>query len=258
MRGLREQKSRGGVRLATVLRIYKDDGHRVADVVDIDGSVWLRCRYTAAGAGGARSFHRQGTPDPGDDATVILSFLDGSAPSPLIVGALDADGSEERFTTIADPDDGDDYPAENGDTAEVIEHRGTRILIGDKGELVLDTTRSGRPIRAQLPTGGVFRISRDGEADGQLLLASPTRDYIDALTAKVNELGAQVAALTATIVATQVAASVPAAPATLPVWAESVALALSTAPYAYTPAANTSDDLVASALAIPAQSIAED
>lgn len=259
MRGYREQRRRGSTRPAKVLRVYTLDGLQVADVIDNDGSVWLRCRFVGQGGGGSESYVRHGVPPAGDEAEVLLGWLDGAVPFPVILGTLASPKASAAFSDVDPPGPETDYPAKNGLRDEVIAHGGARIVLSSQGDLVLDTTRSDKPVRVQLPPGGRMRISREGEADERLLLAGPTQEHIDALAAHVDALAQHVTLLTSILQSLAAATAVPVAPATLPTWGASLAQVLQpTPPYPYSPSPRTSDALVASAVAISRVSAAEE
>lgn len=196
----------GDARPARVLRLYvTDDGVPVVDVVDTYGNVFRACRFAGDG-GGAGAFVyfpptapgrvSAVTPEGTESSEVLLSFPDGALPHPWVTGTLSGEGVRRRVSDkLPTSTKTQDYPLPGDDQGKTglrdygIEQAGARLLVSERGELVLDARDAKMPVRVQLAAGEALRVSVDGEADERLILAGPLRVYVDALVDRVNQLG---------------------------------------------------------------------
>lgn len=258
------RKRAGTARPARVIGLRLQHGVPVCDVVDGAGNTYLNCRFAGAG-GGATAFvyapplpstDESATPNDSDGAEVLVSVGDGRSPHAFVVGALPNPTANKRIAVVERPGDGADYDAKTGLRDFSTENNGARVLVSEFGLVVLDTTGSAEPVYIQLDAASYLRISQDGDATERLPLAGPMRDVIDALTDKVNEQGAMIASLIAQI-KLAIAAGVATPGAAAPAFTAMQGV-MASAAYLHTPAAPTTDAVVASAVRISAQSLADE
>lgn len=197
--GGRDKRREGQFRYGRILRVYLEGKTPVCDVQDGVGGTFTACRFMALG-GGSKAFlfaapteptdPDNETPDDSDGSEVVLLFGSGARGHPVVVGALPNPGTWQRLRDdVEKPDDGDDYSADSDILDIVAENAGARLLLSKHGDLVLDATRSKRPVHVMLPEDGQLRVAQGGDSSERTLLAGPSLDYIDALRDKVNDLG---------------------------------------------------------------------
>lgn len=233
-------------RFARVVRLYKKGGAPVCDISDTrSGSLYLGCPFSMPGAG---TKDRGSVRLPAQDSLVAYIPYGGNSPGAVIVGSVLRPEVGARFRQEGAPavDYSRDYPTvvELDDSLEF--NGGACWILTSDGQIVLDTTESGGPVRVQLEAGGVLRISQGGrEPTERLMLAGPTRNKLDQLVGAVNELKGQVAFLTAALSAGASPTSASFA---------SVATGIADKPYAPLPVASTSAEVEAGAILISDQS----
>lgn len=125
------------------------------------------------------------------NAAVCLIRVDGKLPC-YIVGGF-ADENEQGAITIKDPVTAgvdEDYTGRHLDE-HVTRNGDTTLTLSPRNNFVANSPS----IKMQLQ-GGLFRVSQEGDADNQVLNASP---FIDVLFSYLTELELKVQALTAAV-----------------------------------------------------------
>lgn len=165
------------------------NGRPVADVQFLESGEWAwGVPVVEFGGTSTRYAHHARTiaPEPpsqgrGTNQTVsVLVAMVGTGVQrqPMIIG--EASSLEGTLTgTPADADTARDPSPTIEDHALV--NTGGSFLVTAEGEIVLDTTVSGRPVKVQLSSDGVLAIYRAGEANGRLVLAAELAAYIATL-----------------------------------------------------------------------------
>lgn len=270
MRGEALKEHRGGVRAATLVGTpyVGAEGTVVADVIDLYGNVWTACRIIVQGGGAGAFVHAppgagavEGDRTPAEvGGDVMLSFPDGSIPHPVILGVAQSQLARGRFATLEQPNDTDAYPDQNDPLDTALERGGARLVVSRFGRLLLSTKQGEQPVEIVASPRSFVWLSL-GEADTgdaeRLLLAGPMRAYVDALTAKLNDVDATLVALqnaVKTFAATAVTAG-PVDPAFL-AFATSLSTTLQT--LTASPQDATTDAINASAVRISPTSQAEE
>lgn len=236
---------------ASIQRVYKKNGAPVCDIADVLGrGIYLGCPFAFAGPGTVNSGSVR-LPAVGSNVT-YLPYL-GNARGAVVIGSILASDTGARFRAedaeAVDPDL--DYPTVVN-LADSVEWNGGAlwVLTGD-GQIVLDTTESGQPVRVQLAEATPLRISQGGvEPTERVVLAGPALKKLNELTNDINDLKLQVMFLTNMLIASGAGAATE--PALL-----ALSLAVATKSYAPELSANAGQELEASAILISASSTAE-
>lgn len=189
---------RGTLRFARVDRVYLRGGVPCADITDTWGGVYRAVRFLNVGGGagcyamgvarGRAEGETSALPTEGSAAEVAVLFpetLRGqSAQRPWIVGGLlhPDDAARVEVLTAADPTE--DYRGHHV-TDHVIVRDGARVVVSELAGVVLQGA-PGQPLRLQVQGEDKIRLSSDGEADDAVLLATPTREYLDGLAQQVD------------------------------------------------------------------------
>lgn len=246
-----------------------DDGTVVLDVADGDGNVYLGCAIVGQGGGADVFSYAPAAPVVGTEGAtpvegsgdVVLLLPGGNIPHPVVAGTLQSQLARGRFGKVDLPGDEAAFPDVNDVRDVAFENAGARVVLGRSGRLLLSTKASGKTLEVAAAPGSHIWLSL-GEADtgsaDRLLLATPTREALDDLVAKVNELEALVVLLYNTLaVASQAAAAAP--PPVDPAF-KGFATAVQTAITQKTasPLSATSDTLEASAVLISPTSKAQE
>ena len=271
MRGEALKEQRGGVRAATLVGspYVGADGTVVLDVVDVYGNVWTGCPLIGQGGGASTFVHTppatgavEGDRTPAETGgDILISFFDGAIPHPVVIGTAQSQLARGRFAPLDRPADSAAYPAQNDPRDIVMENNGARVVVSHFGRVVLSTTSTEQPIEiAASPREYVWLSLGEASTDNadRLLLATPTRAYVDALVERVNALDATLVYLQNTLKGLAAAAALvppPKDPA-FAAFASALAAALQTA--TIDPVAATTDALNASAVRISPASEAEE
>ena len=110
-----------------------------------------------------------------DSVSVVVEFVSGGVSNqlqPIITGEM-ASSTGTLVDSIGDPTPVDDA---RNPTVTVEDHAlvnaGAAMIVTAEGEVVADTTGSGRPIKLQVGADGYIRMSQDGNASGRVVLAA--------------------------------------------------------------------------------------
>lgn len=161
----------------------------------------------------------------------------------MVGGSAHADNAHELFDAEREaPAAAEPFPERVGAEDLLLYNNTSRIIIGEGGEIVLDTPFCN-PLRLQLGDNGYLQVTCQDEATERAALGRATVDAIADVVAKVNSVGQQLAALVAAI-----QGSVPATgPEPGYAVAKAAALLLDSV---YTPLEEPGDELLAAALRI--------
>jgi hypothetical protein len=236
-----------GHRIAIVQRVYASRaGSPVADILDEYGGVYIGVRFLGLGGGGDASDARvyippteanpNATPDASGGSEVLISMPDRVGGWPVIVGSFHNGQADSRMVKREESVAADaEFPSTNDPADVAIEAGSARIVISKDGDIVLDTSASGKPIRLQL--GGELRISRSGDSSEGLLLSGPTLLALGTMIDKYDAIGKRLAAVETALAAALAAGSAAVTDAPVAInggyiaFAASIAPALSVAPY---------------------------
>lgn len=242
-------------RTARIIGLRLENGVPVADVSDGHGNTYLGCRFSGLG-GGKDAFtyappqpdeDANNTPDDSPGAEAIIALAEGGRGRASVQGTFPNPGMFKQISIVEPPDADSDYSDKIGLLDFATVNNGARILVTESGHLILDTATSGMPVHIELAGTAFLRISQDGKADERTLLAGVSRAYIDGLVDQINDLRTAVKALAT--------------------WAKAAGAPSGGGPIvpAYvgssgpaTAADKTADDMVASAVRISAQSLADE
>ena len=188
--------------VAKVLAVTRRGSTVTVDIQDQDSaSIYKRCIILGRGDGTADSSDLWA---PGKDALVFYSrYASRAGVKAVVHGTLQmgSTGATRRADDKpAERDEGSgNVPGDQlGLTDWVARRAGSVFAVLADGTILLDTTKSGMPIHIQMAPGAPFRVSQGNqEPTERTLLAGPTLDTVNALTAQVNSLQAQVSALAA-------------------------------------------------------------
>ena len=79
-----------------------------------------------------------------------------------------------------EPADDEDHAATIAKQDFALRRAGVKAFVDARGALVIDTRDStSKVVRLQLPSDGVLRVSRDGDATERTVLAGPALDYME-------------------------------------------------------------------------------
>jgi hypothetical protein len=163
-------------------------GYPVCDLYDeINGGVFTGCRFLCVGGGSPIVVSYD---PPAVGARVLYAILQGTTQA-IVLGSVFAPEANRRLTdNPPEVEYDEEYPAQVGVGDKYCERGDSWMFLTDDGQFVFDASTSMRPFRVQLSgsDSGHLRISQDGQADERVLLAGPTRSYIDGLRTDVNNL----------------------------------------------------------------------
>lgn len=216
-------------------------GYPVCDLYDeVNGGVLTGCRFLCAGGGSPIVVSYD---PPAVGARVLYTLLQGTAQA-IVLGSVFAPEANRRLTdNPPDVEYDQEYPAQVGVGDKYFERGNSWMFLTDDGQFVFDASTSMKPFRVQLngSDSGHLRISQDGQADERLLLAGPTRNYLDGLRSDLDDLKSKLAELILELNAVSLGTG----------QTKSV-VALQT------PGLSTDTDLLASAVRISSRSVQED
>lgn len=137
-----------------------------------------------------------------DTVNVVVDFTSGGTNNqlqPIIVGEM-ASSTGTLVDSIGDPTPADDA---RNPVVTVEDHAlvnaGAAMLVTAEGEVVADTTDSGRPIKLQVGADGYIRMSQNGNASGRVVLAAEFVTLWNGLMDKLVTLQARLAVVEATV-----------------------------------------------------------
>ncbi len=233
------------LRYANVKAVYILAGYPVCDIFDqVNGAVYTGCRFLCAGGGSDESTSYD---PPSIGARVVYGLLDGNTQA-IVFGSVFAPNANRRITdNPAEVSYDQEYPGQIGVRDKFWERGNSWMFLTDDGQFVFDASQSDMPIRFQLSSGksGNVRISQDEEAEENVLLAGPTRDYLDQLRSDLDSTRASLVKALVQLDALNVAAS------GQPKYVADIA-------EMSIPGTPTDDSVVASAIRISSRSVAED
>ena len=199
----------GAVRIMRLAKVYRlsIDNALVGDLFDSTGMGFYRSvRFVAIGGGdGNNAVHLPTVPSGGDTEykfdlapEVIVAFSEGSRPRAFILGVLPHVADNLRINRSDE---------ETKDDEAVIDFNGARIVWTSDGNLKLDVTHNHPNSWGHVRVAHRKKVSSGTQtlpSDERLLLGrafatSPDSWIIADLLVKVNELGAQVQALTTAV-----------------------------------------------------------
>ena len=152
------------LKIGTVLDVYTHANEVRADVRTNEGNFYSGVTFMVQG-GGSSAYQYTA---PKIKSSVLLLFPDGPQDLPYIIGA--------DFTSSLPDSDGTivkdaDYSPSNADT--VLSRDSSTLSLSESG-----ITQSAPTVRIQLPSGGVLRISLEGETSDSPLNG---RAFIEAI-----------------------------------------------------------------------------
>ena len=180
------------LRSATVLRVYTHANEVRADVRTNDGGFYEGVPFMIQG-GGASAYQYTA---PTVYSDVLLLFPDGPYTLPYIIGGQFVSTlPEEEAEIIGDAD----YSPSNKDT--VLSRDSSTLSLSESG-----ITQSAPTVRIQLPSGGVLRISLEGETSDSPLNGQAFIDaifpWIIGTNTKVNAMLTALGPIATSLVAT--------------------------------------------------------
>jgi len=222
------------------------DGYPSCTITDErNGATMTGCKFLGVG-GGTQSSISYSPPAVG--ARVLYGFVRGTSQA-VVLGVTHSPLANAKLTDAQESSSYDEeFNAQIGPYDRCAEQGGTWVFLTNDGQLVIDSSQSQMPVRVQLGIGYAanLRISQNNEADEGILLAGPTRDYLDGLRSALDDTRVQLAKVMTYV---NVLTAVPGKPPTFsPDTLASLAV----------PGLSTTDDLVASAVKISSRSILED
>jgi len=148
----------------------------------------------------------------GAQVVVIFVAIDPmTTPRPFIIGCTGHVGLGLVEGQSQSSDVGDDSTAELDARAVAVLNAGARVVLDQRGEVTVQPTPGGNT-RVQLSEGAIMRVSRDGDATDNAVLAQALVDALEAAYTEINRLSAQVAILTDKAIADTATGSIPPPP----------------------------------------------
>jgi len=194
-----------GIVQMKVRRLYLHDGRPVCDLVDpLTGTVFTGVDILVGGGGKDNLVyvppalaHDSGFLPSKSGAGQAVVVVDNGAPSYVI-------GFSPRGKLPKFEDEPDDQPDSSSDRTHgptqndlVIVWHGTKIFVASDGSITINMSDSSTAaVRVQLPGGGVFRVSKDGDASDAVAVASSVQANIDSLKTRISALETWATALT--------------------------------------------------------------
>lgn len=235
------------MRYGRVHAVYLNaNGYPVCDIGDEhNGATYRGCRFLVGGGGKDSGSYFP----PALQSRVVYGLV--SDMSAVVFGVVTAPDGIERLTdTPEEVGYDEEFPNQVGPKDAFVTRSGTWVFLTEDGQLVFDAATSMQPIRLQMAGNacGHLRIAQDGAAEERVLLAGPTREYLDKLHDDIVELRKVVSTLAAALATAGVGGAAASSVGTtyVPAWEKDVTLGA------------TADSMVASAVRISARSVTED
>ena len=187
--------------ILTPVRVFEASGRTFASFAPSDAYAGSLAAVPVVGMGGGPSrfahFARE-TPDPttgnGRPQMAVLFLGRHSERRPF--ACFDVEEAGLLDGAAAEHTAGGGRSTAFGVTDTAIGNGGSRVILGEGGDVTTDTTGATDPtVRVQLPAAGKFRVSRAGAASGRLLLKTPTVSYLSDLRTQLQIMSAAIYAL---------------------------------------------------------------
>ena len=200
----------GTLDLAVVEKTYVQGGRIYCDCgrPGVGARRWRGVPVAGMGGGEGRGLTVPPTPSAtaqgalntvtGEGAQVIIGYMDSGRP--VIIGTLGHAKlglSKDAQTESSNTTDADG--AVDSDTV-ALQNAGAGLFIDGHGHIRL-VPAIGKPMRVELGSGAVFRVSKGNNADAAVALGPVTRSEFDRVINRLNEVSASLAVL-APLVAT--------------------------------------------------------
>lgn len=234
------------MRYARVTALYLDNGYPVCSIVDeTSGAVFSGCRFMCMGGGTADAMNYS---PPLPNSRVAYGTLAGN--TQVVVMGQVFHQKNKRLTSDPQTVAYDErFPGQVSVLDSFTERGNAWFIMTADGQMVMDASQAETPVRIQLSQGssGHLRLDQGGDADEHLLLAGPTRDYLDNLQQAISDVWSTL---------NKVILALPGVSLEAVSGAAAVESAKATASVALT--SSTGADMVASAVRISSRSVLDD